>query len=149
MAVFDLNGTSVIISGKTCSIPTVKRVYYLLTLEPLNDSLVTVCAQTSQSKKSKKASSKVISPVPSQVAALADSDRRPDKMSPREIIPHIVLNVKGEDCPSVTELLKMGTLPSLDQAWLAQCFSFYLVSCSSTFVLSILSTLFSTCLRSN
>lgn len=148
MAVFDLNGTEpqLLSVEKPYFIPAVKRVCYLLTLEPLNDSIITVCAQTSQSKKSKKASSKIISPVPSQVAALADSERRPDKMSPREIIPHIVLNVKGEDCPSVTELLKMGALPSLDQAWLAQFFSFYLVSCSST---QVFYQLFSTCLRSN
>ncbi|XP_031731518.1 hydrocephalus-inducing protein homolog isoform X1 [Anarrhichthys ocellatus] len=56
------------------------------------------------SKKSKRASSKVCSPIPSQMA---------DTVLPRDIIPHIVLNVTGKDSPSAAELLKGSTLPPL------------------------------------
>ncbi|XP_040894088.1 hydrocephalus-inducing protein homolog [Toxotes jaculatrix] len=66
-------------------------------------------------KRSKKANSKTMSPMPSQTAAPADADKEGDKVSPQDIIPHIVLNVTEKDCPSATELLRGSTLPSLDE----------------------------------
>lgn len=39
-----------------------------------------------------------------------------EKLPPREVIPYSMLNVIGEDCPSVTEVLTTARLPSLDQA---------------------------------
>ncbi|XP_059190373.1 hydrocephalus-inducing protein homolog [Centropristis striata] len=64
-------------------------------------------------KRHKKTNSKITSPMPSQILAPAETDREGDKVSPQDIIPHIVLNVTGEDCPSATELLKGGILPPL------------------------------------
>ncbi|XP_010776265.1 hydrocephalus-inducing protein homolog [Notothenia coriiceps] len=70
-----------------------------------------MCAQTPVGRKNKKAHSKIMSPILSQIAAPAEAD----KVSPQEIIPHIVLNVTGKDSPSATELLKGSTLPQLVQ----------------------------------
>ncbi|GAA6221266.1 hydrocephalus-inducing protein homolog [Lates japonicus] len=71
--------------------------------------------QSPVGKRSKKANSKTISPMPSQMAALADPEKEGDKVSPQDIIPHIVLNVREKDYPSATELLKDSTLPPLDK----------------------------------
>ncbi|XP_034061831.1 LOW QUALITY PROTEIN: hydrocephalus-inducing protein homolog [Gymnodraco acuticeps] len=68
-------------------------------------------AQTPVGRKNKKAHSKIMSPIPSQIAAPAEAD----KVYPEEIIPHIVLNVTGKDSPSATELLKGSTVPQLVQ----------------------------------
>lgn len=87
-------------------------------LEHANDSVITSCVQTSQSKKSKKATSKVLSPMTPQLPVAADSEKR-EKLPPRELIPYSVVNVTGEDCPSVTDVLSAARLPSLDQARLA------------------------------
>lgn len=65
-----------------------------------------------------------MSPMPSQMAALPESDKAGDKVSPQDIIPHIVLNGTGKDYPSATELLKGSTLPPLDEVWLASFFCF-------------------------
>lgn len=57
-----------------------------------------------------------------QLPVVVDSEKK-EKLPPREIIPYSVLNVTGEDCPSVTEVLSATRLPSLDQARLAPFFS--------------------------
>ncbi|XP_028440234.1 hydrocephalus-inducing protein homolog [Perca flavescens] len=68
-------------------------------------------------RKTKKSNSKIMSPMPSQIAAPAESDKGGGKVSPQDnpqdFIPHIVLNVTGKDYPSATELLKGSTLPPL------------------------------------
>ncbi len=65
-----------------------------------------------------------MSPMPSQMAAPHEADKAGDKVSPQDIIPHIVLNGTGKDYPSATELLKGSTLPPLDEVWLSSdsCF---------------------------
>ncbi|XP_029378255.1 hydrocephalus-inducing protein homolog [Echeneis naucrates] len=65
-------------------------------------------------KRNAKANSKIMSPMPSQVAAPGDAERAGDQMSPQEIIPHIVY-VTEKDELSATELLKGSTLPPLDE----------------------------------
>ncbi|XP_068458365.1 hydrocephalus-inducing protein homolog isoform X2 [Clinocottus analis] len=65
--------------------------------------------QTVSSKRSKKASCKIMSPMPSQMGAPADGGLGLS----HEIIPHIVLNITGKDYPSASELLRGSTLPSL------------------------------------
>ncbi|KAM7396206.1 hypothetical protein PAMP_019263 [Pampus punctatissimus] len=70
--------------------------------------------QTPVGKRAKKASSKVLSPVPSQMVPPAEAEKPGDKASPPDIIPHIVLNVTGKDYPSATELLEGNTLPLLE-----------------------------------
>ncbi|XP_029289106.1 hydrocephalus-inducing protein homolog [Cottoperca gobio] len=74
---------------------------------PLASEDATTGKQTPVGKKSKKASSKIMFPMPAWAEA--------DKASPQDIIPHIVLNVTGKDYPTATELLKDCTLPSLIQ----------------------------------
>ncbi|XP_032378415.1 hydrocephalus-inducing protein [Etheostoma spectabile] len=68
-------------------------------------------------RKTKKTNSKIMSPMPSQIAAPDELDKGGGKVSPlnnlQDFIPHIVLNVTGKDYPSATELLKGSTLPSL------------------------------------
>ncbi|XP_076588631.1 hydrocephalus-inducing protein homolog [Chaetodon auriga] len=71
--------------------------------------------QTPVGKRNKKGISKAMSPMPSQMAARAEAGKTGDKVSPQDIIPHIVLNVTGKDYPSATELLKGRTLPPLDE----------------------------------
>ncbi|XP_071313817.1 hydrocephalus-inducing protein homolog isoform X2 [Trachinotus anak] len=71
--------------------------------------------QSPVGKKSKKANSKAVSPMPSQIAAPADADKDGDNVSPQDFIPHIVLNVREKDYSSATELLKDSTLPTLDE----------------------------------
>ncbi|KAM7413943.1 hypothetical protein PAMA_018980 [Pampus argenteus] len=71
--------------------------------------------QTPVGKRAKKASSKVLSPVPSQMAPPAEAEKPGDKASPPDIIPHIVLNVMSKDYPSATELLEGNTLPLLEE----------------------------------
>ncbi|KAM9351917.1 LOW QUALITY PROTEIN: hydrocephalus-inducing protein homolog [Symphorus nematophorus] len=80
--------------------------------EPLVSKDATTEKQTPIGKRSKKANSKAMSPVASQVAPSAEAG---DKVSPQDIIPHIVLNVTGKDHPSATELLKGSSLPLLDE----------------------------------
>lgn len=62
-----------------------------------------------------------MSPMPSQIAVPAESDKGGGKVSPQnnpqDFIPHIVLNVTGKDYPSATELLKGSTLPPLVEVW--------------------------------
>lgn len=45
----------------------------------------------------------------------ADSERK-EPLPPRDVIPYRMLNVIGEDCPSIAEVLSTARLPSLDQA---------------------------------
>nr|XP_019962004.1 PREDICTED: hydrocephalus-inducing protein homolog [Paralichthys olivaceus] len=66
-------------------------------------------------KRSKKASSKTMSPMPTQTAAQPDANKEGDKLSPQDIIPHIVLNVMEKDHASATELLRGSSLPPLDE----------------------------------
>lgn len=75
------------------------------------------CVQTPVGKRAKKASSKVLSPMPSQMAPPTEAEKPGDKVSPPDIVPHIVLNVTGKDYPSATELLKGNTLPPLEEVW--------------------------------
>lgn len=56
-----------------------------------------------------------------QLPVVVDSEKK-EKLPPREIIPYSVLNLTGEDCPSVTEVLSATRLPSLEQARLAPFF---------------------------
>ncbi|XP_045894223.1 hydrocephalus-inducing protein homolog [Micropterus dolomieu] len=70
--------------------------------------------QTPVGKRSKKASTKTLSPLPSQMAAPPEADKAGDKVYPQDI-PHIVLNVTGKDYPSATELLSSSVLPPLDE----------------------------------
>lgn len=62
-----------------------------------------------------------------QLPVVVDSEKK-EKLPPREIIPYSVLNLTGEDCPSVTEVLSATRLPSLEQARLAP---FFFLSMSS------------------
>ncbi|XP_047451812.1 hydrocephalus-inducing protein homolog [Mugil cephalus] len=71
--------------------------------------------QSPVGKKSKKVNNKTLSPVPSQTAALAEVETPEDKVSPPDIIPHIVLNGPVKDCVSAMELLKGSALPPLDE----------------------------------
>ncbi|KAM9351908.1 hydrocephalus-inducing protein homolog [Symphorus nematophorus] len=80
--------------------------------DPLLSKDATTEKQTPIGKKSKKANSKAMSPMASQVAPSAEAG---DKVSPQDIIPHIVLNSTGKDHPSATELLKGSSLPLLDE----------------------------------
>ncbi|XP_030281249.1 hydrocephalus-inducing protein homolog isoform X1 [Sparus aurata] len=64
--------------------------------------------ETPVGKKTKKANNKAMSPVPIQTEP-------GDKVSPQDIIPHLVLNLTGKDYRSVTELLKASTLPPLEE----------------------------------
>nr|XP_046249402.1 hydrocephalus-inducing protein homolog [Scatophagus argus] len=82
---------------------------------PLVSDDATTGKQTPFSKKSKKASSKAMSPMSNQMQVPFEADKTGDKVSPQDIIPHIVLNVTGKDNLSAVELLKGNTLPSLDQ----------------------------------
>lgn len=63
-----------------------------------------------------------------QLQAGVDPEKK-EKLPPREIIPYRMLNVIGEDCPSVTEVLSTARLPSLEQARLILFFHL----CSVTF----------------
>ncbi|XP_049928998.1 hydrocephalus-inducing protein homolog isoform X2 [Epinephelus moara] len=76
---------------------------------PLMSEEATAEKQTPVGKRSKKANIKVMSPMPSQTSAPSEAD----KVSPQDIIPHIVLNLTGKDYPSASELLKGSTLPPL------------------------------------
>ncbi|KAI3370851.1 hypothetical protein L3Q82_007368 [Scortum barcoo] len=71
--------------------------------------------QTPVGKRSKKANSKTISPMPSQMAAPPEADKAGDKVSPQDIVPHIMLNGSERDCPNVTELINGSSLPPLDE----------------------------------
>ncbi|XP_034444093.1 hydrocephalus-inducing protein homolog [Hippoglossus hippoglossus] len=62
-------------------------------------------------KRSKKAGSKTMSPLPTT----AEADKEGDKLPHPVIIPHIVLNVTEKDHPSATELLRGSSLPPLDE----------------------------------
>ncbi|XP_073328914.1 hydrocephalus-inducing protein homolog [Pagrus major] len=64
--------------------------------------------ETPVGKRSKKANNKAMSPMPSQTES-------GDKVSPQDIVPHLVLKLTGKDYPSVTELLKANTLPPLEE----------------------------------
>ncbi|KAK5867885.1 hypothetical protein PBY51_012341 [Eleginops maclovinus] len=59
-------------------------------------------------RRNKKANSKIMSPILSQIAAA-----EADKVLPQDVIPHIVLNVTGGNSPSATELLEGSPLPPL------------------------------------
>ncbi|XP_075998116.1 hydrocephalus-inducing protein homolog [Genypterus blacodes] len=67
--------------------------------------------QTNVSKKTKKANSKPLSPVPNQM----DNSMAGDKVSPVDIVPQIVLHVPGKGYPSATELLEGSDLPPLHE----------------------------------
>ncbi|XP_041651130.1 hydrocephalus-inducing protein homolog [Cheilinus undulatus] len=69
--------------------------------------------RTPAGKSDRKGDSKVLPPMPSQIAVPTEVDKTGDNESPPDSIPHIVLNVTGEDHPIVTELLKGSTLPPL------------------------------------
>lgn len=84
-------------------------------------SIFTLCTQTPVGKKTKKANNKAMSPVPIQTEP-------GDKVSPQDIIPHLVLNLTGKDYRSVTELLKASTLPPLEEVWLTCFFLFFAVN---------------------
>ncbi|XP_026221932.1 hydrocephalus-inducing protein homolog [Anabas testudineus] len=71
--------------------------------------------QSPVGRKNKKANSKSLSPTPSQTAALDETDKEEDKVSPQDTIFHIVINVTGKDYLSATEMLKYSTLPPLDE----------------------------------
>ncbi|XP_053175951.1 hydrocephalus-inducing protein homolog [Scomber japonicus] len=62
-------------------------------------------------KRAKKASGRILSPMPSQMSIQAE----PEKLLPLDITPHIVLNVTGKEYLSATELLKGNTLPPLEE----------------------------------
>nr|XP_029134421.1 hydrocephalus-inducing protein homolog [Labrus bergylta] len=64
---------------------------------------------TPVSKRSKKANSKALSPMPSPTEA----DKTGNSVSAQDFIPHIVLNVTGKDYPDATELLNGRILPPL------------------------------------
>ncbi|XP_070763174.1 hydrocephalus-inducing protein homolog [Enoplosus armatus] len=81
---------------------------------PVSEDAITE-KQTPVGKRSKKANSKILSPMPSQMAVPPEADNAGDKVSPLNIIPHVVLNVTGKDYPSATELLRGSTLPPLDK----------------------------------
>ncbi|KAF7656194.1 hypothetical protein LDENG_00045050 [Lucifuga dentata] len=66
--------------------------------------------QTTVGKRTKK-TYKTVSPIPSQM----EGGMAGEKVSPRDVIPHIVLKVVGKDYPSVTELLTGSTLPPLEE----------------------------------
>ncbi|XP_035521672.1 hydrocephalus-inducing protein homolog [Morone saxatilis] len=80
--------------------------------ETFSDEAITG-KHTPVGKRSKKAS-KILSPMTSQMAAPAEAGKAGDKVSPQDIIPHIVLNVTGKDS-SATELLKSSALPPPDE----------------------------------
>ncbi|XP_075327326.1 hydrocephalus-inducing protein homolog [Odontesthes bonariensis] len=70
--------------------------------------------ETPAVKKTKKG--KTISPLARQTAASAEPDHKAeDKVSPADIIPHIVFNVSEKDTGSATELLSDGSLPAPDE----------------------------------
>ncbi|XP_074533739.1 hydrocephalus-inducing protein homolog [Halichoeres trimaculatus] len=79
-----------------------------LLLVPLLDETIPD-KHTPVGKRSKRANSKAISPMPSLIAERAEAE----KVSPQDIIPHIVLNATGKDHPSVSELLGGNALPPL------------------------------------
>ncbi|TMS05303.1 Hydrocephalus-inducing protein-like protein [Larimichthys crocea] len=65
-------------------------------------------------KRSKKANSKILSPMPSATAVPVEAGKSGDEVSLQYVIPHLVLNVTSKDYPSATEMLKGSILPPLD-----------------------------------
>ncbi|XP_027128846.1 hydrocephalus-inducing protein homolog isoform X3 [Larimichthys crocea] len=66
-------------------------------------------------KRSKKANSKILSPMPSATAVPVEAGKSGDEVSQQYVIPHLVLNVTSKDYPSATEMLKGSVLPPLDE----------------------------------
>ncbi|XP_034542457.1 hydrocephalus-inducing protein homolog isoform X2 [Notolabrus celidotus] len=79
-----------------------------LLLVPVSDETIPD-KHTPVGKRSKRANSKTMSPMP----AMAEAEKTEDGVSLQDMIPHIVLNVTGKDYPCATELLKDNTLPPL------------------------------------
>ncbi|XP_030613884.1 hydrocephalus-inducing protein homolog isoform X2 [Archocentrus centrarchus] len=67
--------------------------------------------KSSADKKSRKVSSKITSPPPSQTERPSQAEKAGDEMSSLDIIPHIVLNITEKDYMSTIG----STLPSLDE----------------------------------
>lgn len=79
--------------------------------------LITILfCQSPAGKRGRKTNIKTMSPLPSQMAAPADADKDGDKVSPQEIIPHIVLTLTEKD--NATEILEGNMLPLVDEVWL-------------------------------
>ena len=111
-----------------CAINIDTKYKVLVRLKPLVSSFPAfcvqtpaLCVQTPAVKKTKKG--KTISPLPRQAAASVEPDHKAeDKVSPADIIPHIVLNVSEKDSGSAKELLSDGPLPALDEVRLTDSF---------------------------
>ncbi|XP_035498051.2 hydrocephalus-inducing protein homolog isoform X1 [Scophthalmus maximus] len=71
--------------------------------------------QSPAGKKGKKGTSKALSPMPSHADADKEGDRRRERASQQDVIPHIVLNVTERDDQETKELLKGSALPPLEQ----------------------------------
>lgn len=84
-----------------------------------------LCTQTPPvGKRSKKANSKILSPMPSATAVPVEAGKSGDEVSLQYVIPHLVLNVTSKDYPSATEMLKGSVLPPLDDVWLPGFYGF-------------------------
>ncbi|XP_075998117.1 hydrocephalus-inducing protein homolog [Genypterus blacodes] len=70
--------------------------------------------QTIVGKKTRKANSKPLSPI-LRCQSQMDNGMAGDKVSPVDIVPHIVLHGSGKGYPSATELLKGSALPPLEE----------------------------------
>ncbi|KAG7229797.1 hypothetical protein INR49_012446 [Caranx melampygus] len=92
-----------------CKCLTDRKLYYNCWIP----SIIILFSQSPAGKRGRKPNTKTMSPLPIQTAAPADADKEGDKVSPQDIIPHIVLTLTEKD--NATEVLEGNTLPPVDQ----------------------------------